>query len=60
MSNIEYYLNKNNFQGVVENFQKLPNKMQNPALEWFNDIKSRFKINNSKDKILQNYKDYTK
>ena len=60
MSNIEYYLNKNNLQGVVENFQKLPNKMQNPALEWFNDIKSRFKINNSKDKIFQNYKDYTK
>ena len=60
MSNIEYYLNKNNLQGVVENFQKLPKKMQNPALEWFNDIKSRFKINNSKDKIFQNYKDYTK
>ena len=60
MSNIEYYLNKNNLQGVVENFQKLPKKMQNPALEWFNDIKSRFKINKSKDKIFQNYEDYTK
>ena len=60
MSNIEYYLNKNNLEGVVENFQKLPKKMQNPALEWFNDIKSRFKINKSKDKIFQNYEDYTK
>ena len=60
MSNIEYYLNKNNFKGVVENFQKLPKKMQDPALEWFNDLKSRFKINKSKDKIFQNYKDYTK
>ena len=60
ISNIEYYLNKNNLKEVVENFQKLPSKMQKPALEWFNDIKSRFQINNSKDKIFRNYKDITK
>ena len=60
ISNIEYYLNKNNLKEVVENFQKLPSKMQKPALEWFNDIKSRFQINSSKDKIFRNYKDITK
>ena len=60
ISNIEYHLNNNNLNGVVENFYNLPDQMQKPALKWLNDLNSRFEINDSANNILQNYRNYIK
>ena len=60
ISNIEYYLAKNNLKGVIENFKNLPDEMQKPALEWLNNLKSRSEINSAVNNILENYGNYIK
>ncbi len=60
ISNIEYYLAKNNLKGVIGNFKKLPDEMQKPALKWLNNLKSRSEINGAINNILKNYRNYIK
>ena len=60
LSNVEYYLNKEDLDKVVYNFENLPEKMKKPALNWFENLNSRISVNNSIDAITNNYRNFIK
>ena len=60
LSNVEYYLNKEDLDKVVYNFENLPEKMKKPALDWFENLNSRISVNNSINAITNNYRNFIK
>ena len=42
LSNVEYYLDKENLDKVVDNFENLPATMKKPALDWFENLNLKF------------------
>ena len=60
LSNVEYYLDKENLDKVVDNFENLPATMKKPALDWFENLNSRISINNSINAITNNYRNFIK
>ena len=60
LSNVEYYLDKENLDKVVDNFENLPAKMKKPALDWFENLNSRISVNNSINAITNNYRNFIK
>ena len=60
LSNVEYYLDKENLDKVVHNFENLPATMKKPALDWFENLNSRISVNNSINAITNNYRNFIK
>ena len=60
LSNVEYYLDKENLDKVVNNFENLPATMKKPALDWFENLNSRISVNNSINAITNNYRNFIK
>ena len=60
LSNVEYYLDKENLDKVVDNFENLPATMKKPALDWFENLNSRISVNNSINAITNNYRNFIK
>ena len=60
LSNVEYYLDKENLDKVVDNFENLPETMKNPALGWYKNLNSRISVNNSINAITNNYRNFIK
>ena len=60
LSNVEYYLDKENLDKVLDNFENLPATMKKPALDWFEDLNSRISVNNSINAITNNYRNFIK
>ena len=60
LSNVEYYLDKENLNKVVDNFENLPATMKKPALDWFENLNSRISVNNSINAITSNYRKFIK
>ena len=60
LSNVEYYLDKENLDKVVDNFENLPATMKKPALDWFKNLNSRISVNNSINAITNNYRNFIK
>ena len=60
LSNVEYYLNKEDLDKVVDNFENLPATMKKPALDWFENLNSRISLNNSINAITNNYRNFIK
>ena len=60
LSNVEYYLDKENLDKVVDNFENLPATMKKPALDWFENLNSRISVNNSINTITNNYRNFIK
>ena len=60
LSNVEYYLDKENLDKVLDNFENLPATMKKPALDWFENLNSRISVNNSINAITNNYRNFIK
>ena len=60
LSNVEYYLDKENLDKVLDNFENLPATMKKPALDWFENLNSRISVNNSINTITNNYRNFIK
>ena len=60
LSNVEYYLEKENLDKVLYNFENLPAKMKQPALDWFENLNSRITVNRSINTIINNYRNFIK
>ena len=60
LSNVDYYLDKENLDKVVDNFENLPATMKKPALDWFENLNSRISVNNSINAISNNYRNFIK
>ena len=60
LSNVEYYLDKENLDKVLDNFENLPVTMKKPALDWFENLNSRISVNNSINAITNNYRNFIK
>ena len=60
LSNVEYYLEKENLDKVLDNFENLPAKMKQPALDWFENLNSRITVNRSINTIINNYRNFIK
>ena len=60
LSNVEYYLNKEDLDKVIDNFENLPATMKKPALDWFENLNSRISVNNSINAITNNYRNFIK
>lgn len=60
LSNVEYYLDKENLDKVLDNFENLPATMKKPALDWFENLNSRISVNNSINAIISNYRNFIK
>ena len=60
VSNVEYYLDKENLDKVLDNFENLPATMKKPALDWFENLNSRISVNNSINAITNNYRNFIK
>ena len=60
LSNVEYYLDKENLDKALDNFEKLPATMKKPALDWFENLNSRISVNNSINAITNNYRNFIK
>ena len=60
LSNVDYYLDKENLDKVVDNFENLPATMKKPALDWFENLNSRISVNNSINAITNNYRNFIK
>ena len=60
LSNVEYYLDKENLDKVLDNFENLPAKMKQPALDWFENLNSRITVNRSINTIINNYRNFIK
>ena len=58
--NVEYYLDKENLDKVLDNFENLPATMKKPALDWFENLNSRISVNNSINAITNNYRNFIK
>ena len=60
LSNVEYYLDKENLDKVLDNFENLPATMKKPALDWFENLNSRISVNKSINEITNNYRNFIK
>ena len=60
LSNVEYYLDKENLDKVLDNFENLPATMKKPALDWYKNLNSRISVNNSINAITNNYRNFIK
>ena len=60
LSNVEYYLDKENLDKALDNFEKFPATMKKPALDWFENLNSRISVNNSINAITNNYRNFIK
>lgn len=60
LSNVEYYLDKENLDKVLDNFENLPATMKKPALDWFENLNSRISVSNSVNAITNNYRNFIK
>ena len=60
VSNIEQSLKLNDLNNIIQNFEALPRKMKEPALNWFDKILIRNEIETALNTIIQNSREFIK